>query len=205
MATQQKGSRRANALKGRELRVHLEEASGAPADVVYNLLAEIGTHLEWAGTMQPKETFRLLSIEAPEGPASVGTEFSSTGADPMGRFADSSVVTEASRPGVFEFVTEARISTKKGNVIEWTNIHRYEIAPRAQGCRISYMLRVVRISELPGEMAMFRIPGLRSLGLKISGSFARRGLRNLALLAEERRRSVLKGGQDGQGVEVECF
>lgn len=185
MATRQKGSGRADALKGRELRVHLEEASEAPADVVYDLLAEIRTHLEWAGTRQPKENFRLLTVEAPEGAASVGTEFSSTGADPMGRFADSSVVTEASRPDLFEFVTEAGLSTK-GKVAEWTNIHRYEIAPHSPGCRISYTLRVVRISELPGEMAMFKVPGLRSLGLKISASFARRGLRNLARLAEER-------------------
>ena len=111
MSTQQKGNGRANALRGRELRVHLDEVSEAPAEAVYTLLAEIRSHLEWAGTRQPKQNFRLLSIEAPEGLASVGTEFSSAGADPMGRFADSSVVTEASRPGLFEFVTEARLST----------------------------------------------------------------------------------------------
>ena len=186
MATQQKAKGRADALKGRELRVHLEEASRAPAEVVYDLLSDIRTHLEWAGTRQPKEHFRLLSVEAPEGPASVGTEFTSTGADPMGRFDDSSVVTGASRPGLFEFVTEARLSMKKDRLVEWTNIHRYEIAGHDEGCSISYMLRVVRISDLPGEMAMFKIPGLRSLGLRISGSFARRGLRNLARLAEER-------------------
>jgi hypothetical protein len=186
MATQQKRSGRANALKGRELRVHVEEASGAPAEVVYDLLAEIRTHLQWAGTRQPKENFRLLTIEAPEGPASVGTEFSSTGADPMGRFADSSVVTEASRPSLFEFVTEARLSTKKGKVVEWTNIHRYELMERGEACRISYTLRVVRLSELPGGLAMFKVPGLRSVGLRVSASFARRGIRNLARLAEER-------------------
>ena len=33
----------------------------------------------------------------------------------------------------FEFVTEARLSTKKGEVVEWTHIHRYEIAPRGRG------------------------------------------------------------------------
>lgn len=186
MATQQKATGRSGALKGRELRVHLEEVSGAPTEVVYDLIADIRTHLEWAGTRQPKEHFRLLSIEAPEGPASVGMEFTSTGADPMGRFADSSVVTEASRPGLFEFVTEARLSMKKGKIVEWTNIHRYEIASHDDGCTISYTLRVVRISELPGEMAMFKIPGLRSVGLRISASFARRGLRNLARMAEER-------------------
>lgn len=35
-------------------------------------------------------------------------------------------------------------------------------------------------------MAMFKVPGLRSLGLKMSSSYARRGLRNLARMAEER-------------------
>jgi hypothetical protein len=183
--TQGRGSGRANALKG-ELAVHLEEASRAPAGAVYDLLADVRTHLEWAGEMQPKRNFRLLSVDAPEGPAAVGTEFGSTGADPMGRFADSSVVTEATRPRLFEFVTEARLTTKKGKVIEWTNVHRYELIPRGEGCRISYTLRVIRISELPGSMVMFKVPGLRSLGLKISASYARRGIGNLARLAEER-------------------
>ncbi len=32
---------------------------------------------------------------------------------------------------------------------------------------------------------MFKVPGLRSLGLRMSASFARRGIRNLARLAEE--------------------
>jgi hypothetical protein len=134
--------------------------------------------------MQPKKNFKLLSIEGPETPASVGTEFRSTGADAMGGFADSSVVTGASRPSLFEFVTEARLSTKKGKVVEWTNVHRYELIPEGERCRISYALRIVRISELPGAMAMFKVPGLRSLGLKISASYAKRGLRNLARLAE---------------------
>lgn len=185
MMTLQKGNGRANALK-RELTVRFEEASGAPAEVVYDLLADIRSHMEWAGRMQPKKKFRLLSIEAPQGPASVGIEFASTGADAMGTFADTSVVTEATRPGVFEFVTEARLTTKKGKVVEWTNVHRYELAPQRDGCRIAYSLRVARISELPGTLAMYNLPGLRSLGLKISGSYARKGVRNLARLAEER-------------------
>jgi hypothetical protein len=149
-------------------------------------LADVRNHLEWGGKMQPKRNFRLLSIDAPAGPALVGTEFKSTGADAMGRFADSSVVTEATRPSVFEFVTEARLSTKKGQVVEWTNIHRYELTPHREGCRISYSLRTVRISELPGALAMFRVPGLRSLALKMSGSYSRKGLRNLVKLAEGR-------------------
>ena len=189
MATQQRGSGRANALKG-ELLIRLEEASTAPAEAVYELLADVRSHLEWGGKRQPKENFRLLSVQAPEGAASVGTEFQTTGADSMGRFADSSVVTEASRPSLFEFVTEARLSTKKGKVVEWTNVHRYELARQGEGCRVSYTLRVVRISELPGALAIFKVPGLRSLGLKLSGSYARKGLRNLVRMAEERAGTV---------------
>lgn len=185
MATQQAGSKRGNALR-RELVVRLEEVCRAPAEAVYDLLADLPSHLEWGGRRQPKESFRLLSLEAPEGPASVGTEFRSTGADPSGSFADSSVVTEASRPSRFEFVTEARLTTKKGKVVEWTNVHRYDLSPRDSGCRILYMLTIARISQLPGAMAMFKVPGLRSFGLKVSASYARRGLRNLARMAEER-------------------
>ena len=135
--------------------------------------------------MQPKKNFRLLSVDAPQGPASVGTEFRSTGVDAMGSFADSSVVTEATRSSVFEFVTEARLSTKKGKVVEWTNIHRYELTQQAEGCRISYTFRTVRMSELAGPLAMFKVPGLRSLGLKMSGATAPRAAQP-ARLAEER-------------------
>ena len=185
MQAQQKGRGRANALKG-ELTVRLEEASRAPAWVVYDLLADIGSHLEWGGRRQPRNSYRLLSVDGPNGPATIGTEFRSTGADAMGEFADSSVVTEATRPGLFEFVTEARLSTKKGKVVEWTNVHRYELAARPEGCRITYTVRILRISELPGAMAVFKIPGLRALGLRIGGSNSRKGLRGLARLAEER-------------------
>ena len=198
MATQQGTKGRANALDGRELVIRLEEACGAPAEAVYDLLADVRAHLEWGGRRQTKKSFRLLSIEAPEAPASVGTEFSSTGADAMGRFADSSVVTAASRPSLFEFVTEARLTTKKGAVVEWTIVHRYELTPKGEGCRVSYTERIARVSELPGSLALFKVPGLRSIGLKISGSYVRKGLRNLTRLAEERagaRRS--EGGDRG--------
>lgn len=181
----QKGSMgRANALKG-ELTVRLEETSRAPADAVYDLLVDISSHLEWGGRQQ-KKTYRLLSVVAPDGPARIGTEFRSTGADAMGTFADSSVVTEATRPGLFEFVTEAKLSTKKGPVVEWTTVHRYEIATQADGCTIDYSFRTVRMSKLPGALVAFKIPGLRGIGLRMGGSNLRKGLRNLARLAEER-------------------
>jgi Polyketide cyclase / dehydrase and lipid transport len=184
METQRRPSGRGNALKG-ELTVRVEHASAATAEAVYEQLADVRSHLEWAGRMQPKKTFRLLSIDGPDGPATVGTEFRSTGADGMGTFSDTSVVTGASSPRLFEFVTEARLSTKKGTVVEWTLVHRYEIEPRDRGCRISYTVRTVRLSELPGALAVFNVPVLRSLLLKVARSNVRRGVRNLAQLAEQ--------------------
>ena len=184
MATLQKGARR-NALRA-ELVVKVSEPSRASASAVFDLLADIGSHLEWGGRMQRKKTYRLLTIDAPDGPASVGTEFRSTGADAMGTFDDDSVVTEASRPHVFEFVTEARLSTRKGAIVEWTSVHRYELDSGDRGCVVSYTIRTTRISELPGALAMFNVSGLRSIVLALGRSNVRRGVRNLARLAEQR-------------------
>lgn len=181
METQRKG----NALKG-EIVLRVEEAIAAPAEVVYDLLADVRSHLEWGGRMQRKKTFRLLSIQAPEGPASVGTEFSSSGADAMGTFNDTSVVTEATRPSLFEFVTEARLSTKKGKVVPWTLVHRYEIDPRGGGCSVSYTVRTVRIDELSGPLALFNVPGLRPMIRSVARSNVRLGFRNLVKMSEGR-------------------
>lgn len=184
MATQRTGRERANALR-RNIPIAVEEACGAPAEAVYDLLADLPSHLVWGGERQGAST-RLLELRAPGGPAAVGTEFESVGADPMGRFTDRSVVTEASRPGVFEFVTEARLETKRSGPVDWTLVHRFEITPESAGCRIAYTGRVTRISRLPGMLALFRVPGLRALGAKAAAGVSRRGVRNLARLAEER-------------------
>ncbi len=181
---QQTSGARANALK-RELVIGAEATGRATAEQVYDVLADVRSHLIWAGERQ-KKNVRLLTVEAPEGPAAVGTEFSTTGADPMGRFTDRSVVTEATRPSVFEFVTEAHLETKKGKVADWTNVHRYELTPSADGCRVAYTIRVTRISALPGMLGLFNTPGLSGLARKASEGIARRGVRNLVALAEER-------------------
>jgi hypothetical protein len=137
----------------------------------------------WAGERQSRKT-RLLTIDAPDGRAIVGTEWRSTGSDPMGTFSDRSVVTEATPGAAFEFVTEARLTTKKGRTSEWTNVERYDLEPAGGGCRIVSTSRITRISELPGMVALFNVPVLRELGLKVSGKVSRRTVRNLARAAE---------------------
>ena len=186
MKEQQAGSRPANALgEGRELVIRAEEHSAATAEGVFHVLTDLRSHLEWAGAMQGKKT-RLVSLEAPEGAAKVGTEFETTGTDPMGRFSDRSVVTEATPNEVFEIVTEARLDTKKGEPVDWTLVNRYELSPEGTGCRIVYAERVTRISALPGMLAIFRMPVLRRVALKVSAAVTRRSVRNLARLAEQR-------------------
>jgi hypothetical protein len=182
MQMQKTVDRGANALK-HELVVRVEATSRVSTEAVYAVLADLASHMVWAGERQGKRT-RLLKIDAPDGPATVGTEFFTTGADPMGTFSDRSVVTEATLGAAFEFVTEARLTTKKGRTSEWTNVERYDLEPVAGGCRIVSTSRITRISELPGMVALFNVPVLRELGLKVSGKVSRRTVRNLARAAE---------------------
>src|SRR5439155_21386733 len=97
----------------------------APPEGVYELLADLRSHLDWAGQRQ-LETTRLLTMNAPSGPATVGTEFRTTGSDgKVARFSDRSVVTEATRPHVFEFVTESHREGKpEGRPWDLTLVHR---------------------------------------------------------------------------------
>ncbi|HEY7754769.1 MAG TPA: SRPBCC family protein [Actinomycetota bacterium] len=180
---QQTSGVRANALR-RELVLTTEAPARVGAEQVFDVLADLRSHAVWSGERQRPKT-RLLSIEAPEGPASVGTEFVSTGSDPSGRFTDRSVVTEASRPSVLEFVTEARLDTKHG-ASDWTLVHRYELTPASDGCRVGYTIRVTRMSALPGALRLFNVPVVSALLRAAATGVARRGVRNLVACAEER-------------------
>src|SRR5438876_8373165 len=112
-------------------------------------------------------------MEAPSGPATVGTEFSTTGSDgKVARWSDRSVVTEATRPEVFEFVTEGRRQGKPGSR-DWlaTAVHRYTIAPDNEGSRVVYTQDLTRLEGAP--RILFG-PGISRLVLRISAKFMRR-------------------------------
>src|SRR5437764_1194452 len=82
----------------------------APIEEVYDVLANLSTHLDWAGTGSSREDFRLLTLDAPHGRASTGTEFTSTGASSKNgsmTYHDRSVVTDASAPARFAFDTHS--------------------------------------------------------------------------------------------------
>lgn len=185
MAAQQKNGPRANALAGRELVTTATQPSRALAEAVWDVLADLPTHGAWA-VGHGKEG-GLSSIEAPAGPAAVGTEFTSTGEDRTCRMTDQSVVTEADRPTVFEFVTESAMELKRGGKrSDWTVVHRYDIVSDAGGCTVSHTNRVTRASALPGALAVFKLPVLRSIAMKEMSGEVKRGLAQLVRAAEER-------------------
>lgn len=164
--------------------IRFEGKTRASAEAVYDCLADLKSHLEWAGARQ-LETTRLLTMEAPTGPATVGTEFVTTGSDgKVARFADRSVVTEALRPTVFEFVTDSRRQGKLGSR-PWhlTMVHHYEIDGQPTGCRVTYTEEITRVSGAPRVFAM---RGIRRLIYRISARYMRRGFDGLLAVAQER-------------------
>lgn len=173
-----------NALR-RPFEITVSVGSDAPPTAVYELLADPAAHLDWAGERRTS-TSRLLTMDAPAGPLVVGDEFSTTGADPMGAFLDRSVVTEATSPEAFAFVTEAALTTKDGRTSVWTNVHRYEIDQDGRGSRVTYSLRVARVSELRGMLRIFNWPLVSSLAIRVSAGPAKAGITNLSAMAEER-------------------
>jgi hypothetical protein len=151
---------------------------------VYGLLADLHSHLDWAGERQSKG-FRLLSLDGPAEPATVGVEFRSTGSDGKKRVnRDRSVVTEATPPSVFEFVTENRCEGEAGRLASaGTFVHRYEIATTPNGCRVTYSLQTTRFEGAP---AILRMPILAPLLMKVFSAMFRKGFRNLVALSEDR-------------------
>lgn len=185
MRAQRRASIRSNALNSRELKARAEARCGAPPGVVYEVVADLKTHAVWGGAWQPWNR-PSASFHAPEGRATVGTEFDSNGTDPKGRFFYRSVVTDMARPSAVEFVTEARLETKGGDRSDWTLTHRYELTPDGTGSGITYTVTVARISALAGMQVLLRIPFMSGLMMQGTARVARRNIRNLARMAEQK-------------------
>ena len=168
--------------------MRLELTCAAPDSVVYDLLADLRSHIEWGGTRQSPD-FRLLSLDAPEGAARIGSTFSSTGSIPMSsrRWHDSSTVTVADRPSRFEFRTEARAGEGESATVA-TYTHRYDIERTRDGCRVTYTFTQEDIAR---PMLRLGLPVVRDVMWRFAiPMFAGRGFRNLLTLGESRARSV---------------
>lgn len=159
----------------------------ASPENVYDALADLSSILDWSGRRQYK-MFRLLSLEAPPGPAQVGTVFQSVGTIPMAstRWQNHSTVTKAARPTLFEVTTEGRIPWRKGAPGEGTFINVFEIEPAGTGSRVTYRAKQLRFRNPPWGL---RYPLLRNMTYRVSiPMWFRRGFRNLLKTAEERAR-----------------
>jgi hypothetical protein len=160
-------------------------ASTAPPDVVFETVADLRNHLDWSGERASSETFKLLSMEAPDGSAAVGTTFTSSGAADNGTFHDRSVVTEATSPTTFVIETDAHLDRKRGKPWDAHFIHRYDVAPEGEGSRTTYTETIERVNYVPYWLQ----PVIRSLFTVYVNRADRKQLANLARLAEERSSS----------------
>ena len=163
-------------------RTRTSVTSKAPPTAVFDVITDLKAHLEWSGERAADDTFKLLSIEATDDPASVGTVFTSTGANFNGTFHDRSVVTQADRPNRFTLETDARLDRKRGKTWEVHFEHRYDIQPDVDGSRITYTETIQRVNYVPYWLQ----PGVRSVFRPLVNSADRKQLSNLARLAEER-------------------
>lgn len=156
--------------------------SGAPPEDVYDTIADLDAHLEWSGERASDETFKLLSLQARDAHATVGTTFTSTGANFNGTFHDRSVVTEASRPSVFVIETDAQLDRRRGRPWDVHFVHRYDVEPHEGGSWITYTETIVRANYVPYWLK----PWVRPVFVPIVNRADRKQLTNLARLAEER-------------------
>jgi polyketide cyclase/dehydrase/lipid transport protein len=163
-------------------RTQVSVTSTAPPEAVSDTIADLRNHLEWSGERASGEKFKLLSLEAPGGPAAVGTTFESSGAAENGTFHDRSVVTEASRPRSFVIETDARLERRRGRTWEVHFVHRYDIEPEGDGSRIVYTETAERANYVPYWLH----PLIRPIFRPYVNRADRKQLSNLARLAEER-------------------
>jgi uncharacterized protein YndB with AHSA1/START domain len=172
-------------MSSRTPEVRFSRPCRAPAETVYDVLADPGTHLQWGGDEQ-RWFFRLLSVDEGAGtPATVGTVFTSTGSMPgsLRRWHDRSEVAEAVRPVRFEFVTTAS-AARGARTMTAVYRHRYELIPMEGGCQVTYTLRQESITS---PILRLRLPLVRTMCWRIGiPVLARRGFRNLLRFAERR-------------------
>jgi hypothetical protein len=156
----------------------------APADVMYDLLADLASHMEWGGSWHATRTQRLQSMDAPAGPATVGTEFSSVGAASGGSWYDRSRVTAATRPSHFEFETNGILRDGQGvDRMSLLAVHKYRLVEVDGGTHITYECSARLTLHAPRGDHHPRLPVV--IFNLVVPSVVERGLANLIRLGEQ--------------------
>ncbi len=177
-----------------EFRTRTSVVSTAAPEAVFDVIADLRAHLEWSGERAADDTFKLLSLDASEYSASVGTTFTSTGSNFNGTFHDRSVVTEVARPNRFVVHTDARLDRRRGRPWEVHFEHRYDVQSRGAGSQITYTETIQRVNYVPYWLKFW----IRPVSRRLIDRADRKQLENLARLAEERSgaRGRERGGTD---------
>ena len=163
-------------------RTHPWVTSTASPEAVFDVIADLRNHLIWSGERAESDGFKMLTLEAPPGPATVGTTFTSSGSAGKDTFHDRSVVTEVAPPRTFVIETDARLERRNAKTWEAHFSHRYDVLPDGSGSRIVYTETIERVNYLPYWLK----PGIRTIFKPWVNRADRKQLRNLAGLAEER-------------------
>jgi len=159
--------------------LRLTRRCAAPPEVVYDLLIDLGTHLDWGGRRQWK-VFRLTSMDVPPEPLTTGSTFTSNGSVfVVYPSRDRSTVTEAEPGRLLEFVTENHYARH----CEGTYLNRYELTPDGDGCVVEYTFQRLRIVRAPLHM---RGPMRLAMQRFSAPIMFGRGLTNLVREAEAR-------------------
>jgi hypothetical protein len=161
----------------------------ASPEAVYQVLADLQKHIVWAGEQAPKKTFRLLDIDAPARPATVGDGFSSTGANSNGTFHDRSTVVQAEPGARFGFDTDSTLDRKHGKPLHARFEHRYTIEPSTGGAVVRYTCQVWPQNYVPYWLR----PGMRWMTRRMVEHMMRRNMERLAAMAESAPREQVTG------------
>jgi hypothetical protein len=157
--------------------------SKASPEAVYDVLSDLRTHLDWAGERAPDKNFRLLTMDAPSSPVTVGDRFSSSGANVNGTFHDRSTVVHAERGTRFDFDTESTLERKHGKTWHARFGHRYALERSGAGAVVSYTCEVRPQNYVPYWLQ----PGMRAATRVMVQRAMRKNLANLAQMAEADR------------------
>jgi hypothetical protein len=173
----------------------------AAPETVYSLIADLSSHLEWSGTRLPANAERLLSLEAPGGVATAGTDFTSTGKTSIGTFHDRSRVTRAEPPSRFEFETESRLVRPGGTAMASRFEHRFLIERLPAGCRVKRTVRQAQFYKpAPWWIRLFAWPPVAATLYRwMAHAGTRTALRQLVAMAEERERAAAAGSFEASG------